>query len=359
MHHCRLVAPAVWLGCFVACLQPAAVIAQEKPPETPAKELYAEQPDEKFAPADPRLPNTVRRARADDAIYKLSNPREGQVKVEKGGMRNGILIDYEVVRLGKFEGGEIVVHTSDGQRLNVHVNFESREHGTLQLVVAGKTPKSSTAALPKNAEFYVVRTDSRFGPKAPTFKVSNSVVLGKMTVLTKARDWTAQEIAAYKKGPPAYTQPNIHQDIGEDTSFAGAPPGGNMLRYVDPKAALLGLEYRLGEWAGEKCIGGLVPIFEPNQESLIPGGKREVAKKGYAVAGAEVHSTKNVDGIKLIYAKVQADGSLDLKDSYTGALLGYKGATSQVLAKDGRKVLGINLRQGAVVDGLALVAEKK
>ncbi|MCI0683737.1 MAG: hypothetical protein L0Y71_16650 [Gemmataceae bacterium] len=70
-------------------------------------------------------------------------------------------------------------------------------------------------------------------------------------------------------------------------------------------------------------------------------------------------SLPHIDGIKLTYAKIKVDGSLDLKDSYTGALLGYKGATSHVLAKDGRKVLGIRLRQGAVVDGFALVTEKK
>ena len=359
MRHPWLASYAVGFSCFVACLQMRDVSAQEKSPPKEADELYAEQPDEKFAPADPRLPNTLRRARAEDTIYKLSNPREGPVKFGKGETRKGLLIDYEVVRLGKFEDGEIVVHTSDGRRENVRFNRGGRDHGTIELVVGGKTPKSSTASLPKNAEFYVARTDTRFGPKGPTFKVSNSVVLGKMPVLTKARHWTAQEIAVYKKGPPAYTQPNIHPDVGEDTAFLGAPPGGNMLRYVDPNAVLLGLEYRLGEWAGEKCLGGLTPIFERDQESVLGQSKREFAKKGYAVAGAEVYTGKNVDGVKLIYAKVKTDGSLDLKDSYQGALLGYKGATSHVLAKDGRKVLGIVLRQGAVLDGFGLVTEKK
>ena len=57
--------------------------------------------------------------------------------------------------------------------------------------------------------------------------------------------------------------------------------------------------------------------------------------------------------------RLRTDGSLDLKDTYSGGLLGYKGPTSQILVKDGRKVLGIHLRQGAILDGLALVAEKK
>ena len=60
-----------------------------------------------------------------------------------------------------------------------------------------------------------------------------------------------------------------------------------------------------------------------------------------------------------IWRRRRDGGALDLKDTYTGALLGYKGTTAQVLAKDGRKVVGIHFRQGAVVDGFALVAEKK
>ena len=91
----------------------------------------------------------------------------------------------------------------------------------------------------------------------------------------------------------------------------------------------------------------------------MPNSNREVAKPGYAVAGAEVYSDKYVDGVKLIYAKQKADGTLDLNYSYTGALLGHPGPNTKVLAKDGRKVLGIHLRQGAILDGLALVVEKK
>src|SRR5437764_185815 len=83
----------------------------------------------------PRLPNTVRRARAEDTIFKLSNPREGEVKATKGGNRNALLVDWEIVRNGKFEGGDIVVHTSDGQRANVRVTFDKREHGTIELVI--------------------------------------------------------------------------------------------------------------------------------------------------------------------------------------------------------------------------------
>jgi len=385
---CVVVAAIVLVGIGSHLQTIAAGGAAKAAPAQKDGELYAEQPEEKFAPADARVPNTVRRARADDTIFKLSNPREGEVKSTKGGTRNAILVDWEIVRVGKFDGGELVVHTSDGQRANVRITFDKREHGTIELVVGGfMFKKKTTAQLPKDAEFYMVRTDARFGPKGPTFKVSNSVVLGKMTVATKARNWTPQEITAYQKGPPAYAQLNTNLDVGEDTAFVGASAGGNTLRYVDPSGMLLGLEYTLGEWAGEKCLGGLVPIYDRDQESVMPASKREVSKKGYAVAGAEVFAGKYVDGVKLIYAKLKTDAekgdwtsaapsnslkiggagkvqspfstALDLKDSYTGSLLGYKGPTSQILVKDGRKVLGIYLRQGAILDGLAFVAEKK
>ena len=129
---------------------------------------------------------------------------------------------------------------------------------------------------------------------------------------------------------------------------------------VDPSVGV-GVRH-LRETGGVGLVASVLmplPIFDRNQELLIPGGGREVAKKGYAVAGAEVFAGKNVDGVKLIYAKTRADGSLDLKDSYSGVLIGYKGPTAKILGNDGRKVLGIHMRQGAVLDGLALVAEKK
>ncbi len=36
----------------------------------------------------------------------------------------------------------------------------------------------------------MVRGDARYGPQAPTFKVSNSVTMGVMPVTTKVRNWT-------------------------------------------------------------------------------------------------------------------------------------------------------------------------
>jgi len=164
----------------------------------------------------------------------------------------------------------------------------------------------------------------------------------------------AGTVAEYVKGTDPKTPNTL---VGEDTPFVG-PKGGILRRLVDGEKGMIGLEYRPGEWAGEKCLAGLTPIYERDKKGKLP--MREIAKEGYAVAGAEVHLGNNIDGIKLIYAKIKADGSLDVKDSYTGALLGYKGAKSQqVLANDGRKVLGIHIRQGAVVDALALVVQKK
>ena len=164
----------------------------------------------------------------------------------------------------------------------------------------------------------------------------------------------AGNVAEYVKDAPNSKSPN--NAAGEETAWVG-PKGPNVKRRVDLENAMIGLEYRLGEWAGEKCIADLAPIHDRDKSGNLP--MREIAKDGYAVAGAEVHLGKEIDGIKLIYAKVKSDGSLDLKDSYSGALLGYKGPKSEVLANDGRKVLGIRFRQGAVVDALALFMEKK
>jgi predicted Zn finger-like uncharacterized protein len=348
---------------------PAPIIAPaplvNAPPVNPAplvkgvaSELYGDQGGDLVAPADAGLPNTVMRARRDDTFFKLSNPREGQTE-GPGPRRNALLVDYEALRRGKFDGGTLVVHTDDGGKAEVPLHFiAGRDHGTIELVGVTRfgnlrLPKNVT--FPKNAEMYVTRGDARYRPPS-NFMVSNSLVMGEMKITTRARNWTPEEIDIYGKPPPNYTTPNVHPTVGEDV-----PPLSGMgvtMRYVEPNGQLLGLDYRMGEWEKEKCVGGLVPIFSADQPPA-PVSSRAIARPGYAVAGAEVHTGKYVDAIRLLFRRVKADGTLDATDAYASEWIGDPSAgEAKTLANDGRRVLGVNLQQGAVLDRFALVVSK-
>jgi hypothetical protein len=341
--------------------------------EATAKPEYGDQGGEKVMPATSRLPNAVMRARKEDTFLKLSNPRLGTVsgatgKGGKGGKgakgligAKALLVDYEVVSKGKFEGGSIVLRASDGSKAEVALtSLTGRDEGTIQLVGAQRfrgSKASRDVMVPEDLEMYIVRGDDRYDPPSK-YMVSNAVVMGKMKTSTRPRDWTAAEIARYGKSPPAYKNPNAFPDVGEDVPPLEGSPGPRFHRYVDPEGMLLGLDYSVGDWDKRKTIGRLAPVYtidQPKQNTA-----RSVARKGYAVAGAELNEDKYVLGIRLLFCRVKADGTLDMKDAYSGPWMGTPaGGKAVTLVNDGRRVLGIHFKTGAIVDRFALVAENK
>src|SRR5439155_11504717 len=101
--------------------------AKTKPGSAP-EDLYGDQGGEKVGPANARLPNTVMRARRGDTFLKLSNPR-----IDPKG--NALLVDYEVVSRGKFDGGFLVFRSDDGGRAEIALtSIVGRDSGTIELV---------------------------------------------------------------------------------------------------------------------------------------------------------------------------------------------------------------------------------
>jgi hypothetical protein len=182
--------------------------------------------------------------------------------------------------------------------------------------------------------------------------------MGTMRTTTRPRDWTGEEIARYTKAPPAYKAPNTHPTIGEDVPPLPNPVGTLPYRYVDPDGRLLGLDYLVGDWEKQKTLWRLAPVYSADQPKQHAA--RSMARKGYAVAGAEVNAGKYVFGIRLQFARLKADGTLDTKDTYAGEWIGTPPeGKATTLVNDGRRILGINFQQGAVVNRFALVAEDK
>ena len=174
---------------------------------------------------------------------------------------------------------------------------------------------------------------------------------------TLARNWTAEEAARLRQPPPNYANANAHPNFGHDTPFAGDTTGGGLFRFVDPDRPLLGVEYRLGAWDNEPSVGQLVPVFARDQPVAIP--PRVIAPEGYAVGGVNVHTKRYVNAVQLVFLKLTPDGRLDPGDSSTSDWIGDPGEGEPIrLGGDGRRVIGIHCRQGAILNGLALVMDK-
>jgi RNA polymerase sigma factor (sigma-70 family) len=164
------------------------------------------------------------------------------------------------------------------------------------------------------------------------------------------------QAAAYSN-PLAYKKRNAHPDIGVDVPSLPDRGGLGQYRYVDPDGRLLGLDYFVGDWDKRKTLWRLAPVFSVDQPKQHTG--RSIARKGYAVAGAEVNVDKYVCGIRLLFQRVKADGTFDATDAYAGQWIGSSppsGAATK-LVDDGRRVIGIHFQMGAIVDRFALVAD--
>jgi hypothetical protein len=110
----------------------------------------------------------------------------------------------------------------------------------------------------------------------------------------------------------------------------------------------------MGEWEKRKTVSRLTPVYSADQPKSNTA--RSMARKGYAVAGAEVNADKYVYGIRLLFRRVKSDGTLDAKDAYAGDWIGVPSTGEATkLVNDGRRILGIHLQQGAIVDRFALV----
>ncbi|MEW4571437.1 hypothetical protein AB1L88_26480 [Tautonia sp. JC769] len=148
--------------------------------------------------------------------------------------------------------------------------------------------------------------------------------------------------------------------IGFETEMAGGSGGGSF-RSVDPDRPLLGIDFRLGEWDGEKSLGRVTALFERDQRAPI-NTTREIAPEGYAVGGAEVRTIRFVNAIRFLYLRVAPDGRLDPSDRIEGEWIGVpppdEAGRTVTLGGDGRTVIGLVCQQGAILDGLALVMDR-
>lgn len=133
----------------------------------------------------------------------------------------------------------------------------------------------------------------------------------------------------------------------------------------DPQGLLVGIRVTSGKWFGHQVTRAVYPIFRTSAGTLEEGPRRGgrggedvtvVAKDGYAVGAISASGGAQLNAFKLVFMRVRADGTLDLKDSYESQSLGGTGGQGpHLLGGDGRPVLGICGRCAAVMDSLGII----
>jgi S1-C subfamily serine protease len=178
--------------------------------------------------------------------------------------------------------------------------------------------------------------------------------------LEKIRVQAEANLAAAKKAHEERMAREAKADIGEDTEFVGGQGGGTRGdRHVDETSMLYGVECRFGQWMSEDCVQEIVPVFSRDRERKLPAGA--MAREGYAVGAVNVNALDYVNGIQLVFMRINDDGRLDPKDSYSSEWLGIRPRGRRKLQKlsgDGAPIIGIHVRKGLVVDALALVVDR-
>jgi hypothetical protein len=115
---------------------------------------------------------------------------------------------------------------------------------------------------------------------------------------------------------------------------------------------VLGVRYILSDWAGKKRVSLLTPVFTTSSGEALGTVS---ARDGYALGAIHVSVSEFVDGVTLKFMKLKEDGSLDRNDTYRSEPIGAMSENPKVISGDGRRVVGIHGRGGAVMDAVGLV----
>ncbi|MBI1345984.1 hypothetical protein GC163_06815 [bacterium] len=225
-----------------------------------------------------------------------------------------------------------------------------------------------------NMEVYVEMVDYSRGEPAARFKISNSVTIGTIPQITKARNWTTEETTRFSQPRPQpepvakpdsdakeKPQPNasprrLPASPGEQDSLEIGGAGGRPFRQVRPGQHLLGFIHRDGKWNNQDCIGGVSAQWSAKDATF--GQTRTFAKSGYAVGGLNLEAEQYVTAMQVVFMRIKDDGSLDPADQYTSDWIGFpKGEKVKSVLSEGQKVTGFFGRRQVVMDAMGLVME--
>jgi hypothetical protein len=143
------------------------------------------------------------------------------------------------------------------------------------------------------------------------------------------------------------------------TPALGGPGGGAFLAVADDGAALTGLSVTLGLDDMTLVVKDIVPLFgdAPAPWPDDRGRFTLRAPEGHVVLGLLVKWGNLVDGLALVCARLR-DGEPDLRDLCLSRWAGGDGGSpARMLGGDGTRITGIHGRRGGLLDAIGLIGE--
>ncbi len=152
-------------------------------------------------------------------------------------------------------------------------------------------------------------------------------------------------------GPPADTPGSA-----TDSELLGGG-GGGPFRTVSPQGQpIVAVQFGLENWAGKQRVGRLVPLFERPRAAE---GNTIVAPEGYVVGAIDVDAGDLVDAVRLVFMRLQEDGTLDPRDAQSSDWIGTPDETNvRTISGNGRLPIGFHGRGAAVLDAIGLTLMK-
>jgi hypothetical protein len=139
---------------------------------------------------------------------------------------------------------------------------------------------------------------------------------------------------------------------------------------VGPAGSLLvGVRYTTHPFLGRPKVGALQPLYRtsPSSRTLVEGDHHGevagpettvVARNGYAVGAIKTRTGLSLDGLVLIFMKVEGD-RLDPSDSYESPVIGdSEGGSPAIVSGNGSLVVGLQGLSAKNVNALGLILVK-
>lgn len=148
---------------------------------------------------------------------------------------------------------------------------------------------------------------------------------------------------------------SVDEKIGFRSKLVGGTGGFPFTQVSAQLQPTVGVRCRMGTWADQKHLAAVTPLFERARPNPRPNESVIITRPGYALGAVEIHAPEFVDGLRLVFMKQAADGSLDVNDSYKSDWIGISSADPIRLDHSGAPIIGFHGKGGAVLDALGVV----
>ncbi|MBI4585549.1 MAG: hypothetical protein HY717_16160 [Planctomycetes bacterium] len=180
----------------------------------------------------------------------------------------------------------------------------------------------------------------------------------------KARFWMEAAFPRLKSKSELELASRIESGTKEiQTETIGGNGGGAFSDRGEKPGLLIGLRISPGQWGGNEVLRAIQPIFftaAGKVHGSVHGRaerafKEFLAKPGYAVGALSVKGGRLVDGLKIIFQRLNGD-KLDHGDSYESGWVGGRGGSPELeLGSAGKTAIGLHGRCGLALDAIGLI----